>query len=239
MTPRLPRQLPLKVMLDDSATFENFLVSSANRQALNYLNPKPNGMIEQFTCLWGNKGAGCTHLLQATCHREDALQRSVFYIPLNNHHEFSPEIFEGLESMNLICLDEVDSIAGNAEWEYALFSLFNRLRESGTRLLIATHASPRNLQITLADLLSRLQSGVVFQIQSLDDADKIAALQLRARHRGFEITEEVASYVLQRSDRGMDSLFDLLERLDQHSLETKRRITIPLVRELMGWQVNK
>ncbi len=239
MTQTLTRQLPLKVMLDDSATFENFLVSSANRQACNYLNSEANASLEQFTFLWGNKGVGCTHLLQATCHREDARQHSVFYVPLNNHHEFSPEIFVGLESLSLVCIDDVDSIAGNTEWEYALFSLFNRLRESGTRLLIAAHTSPRSLQINLADLLSRLQSGVVFQIHSLDDTDKIAALQLRATHRGFEITEEVASYVLQRSDRGMESLFDLLERLDQHSLETKRRITIPLVRELMGWHVNK
>ena len=238
MSLRAPRQLSLGIRLDDSATFENFFVSDSNRQLVAHLRQaldEAHQTHQQYNYLWGPEGAGSTHLLQALCHQADDCQKSAFYIPLTNFNEYNPAIFEGLESLALVCLDDVQAIAGNADWELALFNLFNRLRESGTWLCIAAKMNPRQLPLALPDLLSRLLSGVIFSMQPLEDADKILALQLRARQRGFEINEEVASYVLQRNDRGMKNLFGLLERLDQHSLETKRRITIPLVRELMGW----
>ena len=236
MTSRAPRQLSLGIRLDDSATFENFFVSAANRQLAEQLRQPLHEECHQYICLWSSEGAGSTHLLQALCHQAEDRQQPAFYIPLASYREFSPEIFEGLEALALVCLDDVQAIAGHAEWELALFNLFNRLRESNTRLCISVKMNPRQLPLQLADLLSRLLSGLIFQCQPLDDADKVLALQLRARQRGFEISEEVASYVLLRNDRGMTNLFELLERLDQHSLETKRRITIPLVRDLMGWQ---
>ncbi len=238
MTLQAPRQLSLGIRLDDSATFDNFFVSAPNRQVVEHLRRSPDEPHQQYTCLWGPEGAGSTHLLQALCHQADDRQQSAFYIPLASFNEYSPAIFEGLESLALVCVDDVQAIAGNAEWELALFNLFNRLRESGTCLCIAANENPRQLPLHLPDLLSRLLSGVIFSLQPLEDADKIRALQLRARQRGFEINEEVASYVLLRNDRGMNSLFALLDRLDQHSLETKRRITIPLVRELMGWSAS-
>jgi DnaA family protein len=233
MSASSPRQLPLAIKLDDSATFSNFHVAAGDRQLIDYLTSRAG--LQQFTYLWGSEGAGRSHLLQALCHQADTALESAFYIPLKNHHEYSPDIFEDLESLALICLDDVQVLAGNHEWELALFSLFNRLRDTGTRLVIASDVSPRQLQVQLPDLLSRLQSGVVFQMQALEDADKLLALQLRARQRGFELSDEVAFYVLQRNERSMRGLFELLECLDQHSLETKRRITVPMVRELMGW----
>jgi len=238
MSSVLPRQLPLEVTLDDHSTFDNFFVSDANRQLVDYLTANDGSLRQQYTCLWGSEGAGCTHLLQAICHQVDAQSGSAFYFPLQNLHEYSPEIFEGLEGFSLVCLDDVQGMAGNAEWELALFSLFNRLRENGTQLVIAANASPRQMPIHLPDLQSRLQSGVVFQVHGLDDSDKLLALQLRARQRGFELPDEVAAYVLQRNDRRMSCLFDFLDQLDQHSLEKQRRITIPLVRELMGWRTS-
>lgn len=239
-----PRQLPLEVTLDDHATFDNFFVAESNRQLVDYLTASSGSPRQQYSCIWGSEGAGCTHLLQALCHQADAQSTSAFYFPLQNLHQYSPDVFDGLEAFSLVCLDDIQNVAGNAEWELALFSLFNRLREScsqphgsqlnGSQLVVAANASPRHMPIHLPDLQSRLQSGVVFQLHALDDGDKLLALQLRARQRGFELPDEVAAYVLQRNDRRMSSLFDLLDKLDQHSLEKQRRITIPLVRELMG-----
>ncbi len=238
MTSGLPRQLPLEITLDDHATFDNFFVAAPNHQLVNYLTAEAGTQIQQYSCIWGSEGAGCTHLLQALCHQSDAHAASAFYFPLQNLHQYSPDVFDGLETFSLVCLDDVQNVAGSAEWELALFSLFNRLRESESQLVVAANVSPRHMPIHLPDLLSRLQSGIVFQLQVLDDNDKLVALQLRARQRGFELSDEVAAYVLQRNDRRMSCLFDLLERLDQHSLETQRRITIPLVRELMGWRAS-
>ena len=233
-----PRQLPLEISLGDHATFDNFFVAEANRQLVDYLTVASGSQRQQYTCIWGSEGSGCTHLLQAICHQADGQSATAFYFPLHNLHEYSPAVFEGLETFSLVCLDDVQNVARNAEWEVALFSLFNRLRDSGSQLVVAAKASPRQMPIRLPDLLSRLQSGVVFQLHGLHDNDKLLALQLRAGQRGFELSDEVAAYVLQRNDRRMSCLFDLLDQLDQHSLEKQRRITIPLVRDLMGWRAS-
>ena len=227
-----PRQLPLQIRLDDSATFDNYCVAPTGRALAEYLQPLQE--LQQFSFLWGNSGVGKTHLLQALCHSAEAAHLSAFYLSLQQYRDYSPQLFEQLETFYIVCLDDVEAIAGQPEWEQGLFSLFNRMRDSGARLVVTSKVGPRQLPMMLPDLLSRLQSGVVFQVPPLDDVDKIRALQMRARLRGFELGDDVASYVLQRNARSMHSLFDLLERLDQRSLETGRRITIPLVRQLLG-----
>ncbi len=87
-------------------------------------------------------------------------------------------------------------VAGIPEWEEALFDLFNRLRDAKTRLLVAADKPPKNLDIVLPDLVSRLSWGLVFQVQPLNDNDKVLALQLRAHLRGLDMSEEVARYIL-------------------------------------------
>jgi len=232
MTMSRPQQLSLQVMLDDSATFDNFHVTPANAQVFDYLGDVEE--LAQFTFLWGATGAGCSHLLQALCHRCDEETGGTFYFPLQLHAQFPVEILEGLEALSLVCLDGIEQIVGQPAWELALFSLFNRLRDSGTRLLVAGKSAPRQLQVHLPDLMSRLQLGIVFQVHELSDEEKIQAMQKRARIRGMELSEDVAHYVLQRAERSSSGLFELLERLDEHSLQRQRKITIPLVRELLS-----
>ncbi len=227
------QQLTLPVGLDDSSTFDNFYICASNSQALAYLYEQQSSHLEQYTYLWGSNGSGRSHLLQAVCHHFDARNAASFYLPLMQAADYSPAILEGLENLALVCLDDLHAIVGKQEWELALFSLFNRLRDSGSRLLVAANCAPRELPIALPDLLSRLQSGVVFQLHGLRDEEKRYALQLRATQRGIALSEEVLNYVLQRNDRSMQSLFSLLEQLDHYSLQTKRRITVPLLRELM------
>ena len=227
-----PRQLPLPLRLDDEATFANFLAAAQNHQLLEHL-AVADGPLNRFIWLWGSKGAGLTHLLQALCHQnEDRGLRSV-YIPLAAHQEFLPRILENLDSVDLVCLDDLDQVAGLADWETALFNLYNQLAESGTRLIASARQAPARTQWLLPDLTSRLQAGLVFQLHTLSDDDKLLALQLRARGRGFELPSEVASYLLLRNQRDMTSLFTVLQKLDELALEKKRRITIPLLKEII------
>ncbi|MNN71501.1 DnaA regulatory inactivator Hda [compost metagenome] len=116
-----------------------------------------------------------------------------------------------------------------------MFHLFNRLRDSGRRLLLAASSSPRELPIKLADLKSRLTLALIFQMRALSDEDKLRALQLRASRRGLQLSDEVGHFILTRGTRSMSALFDLLERLDQASLQAQRKLTIPFLKETLGW----
>jgi DnaA family protein len=98
----------------------------------------------------------------------------------------------------------------------------------------AANVVPTALGLQLPDLLSRLMNGVILQIQTLTDAEKLAALQLRANMRGFELPLEVGQFLLQRWPRNLSVLFAALEKLDHLSLVEQRRLTIPFVKQALG-----
>ena len=76
---------------------------------------------------------------------------------------------------------------------------------------------------------------MVFQLRELAEEDKLHALQLRASRRGLQMPDEVAAFILNRGTRSMNALFELLERLDQASLQAQRKLTIPFLKEVLGW----
>ncbi|PJE80705.1 DnaA regulatory inactivator Hda [invertebrate metagenome] len=233
----LPVQLPLGVQLRDEATFANFY-SEGNETLINLLDRdrmEPEIEPEQFVFIYGGQGVGCSHLLQAACHQGDKSGIRSIYLPFKELINYSPQLLEGIERLQLVCIDDIHEVAHIAEWEEAIFDLFNRLRESKTRLIIAGHTAPRSLGIQLQDLVSRLSWGIVFQVKPLDDREKVAALQLRARLRGLEMGEEVARFIVYRSSRNMLRLFSVLQRLDSASLRAKRKLTIPFVKQVMEW----
>jgi DnaA family protein len=223
-----PIQLPLRIGLRDSATLANFL-PGANGAAIAALESG----YEPFVYLWGAPGTGKSHLLQGLCQQFAATGGAPVYLPLGDE-QLAPEMCEGLEAMPLVCLDDIQAVAGNREWETALFHLYNRVRDAGGRLLVAADAPPGQLGIDLPDLRSRLGWGPVFHLQPLSDEEKVEALILRARGRGIELAPDVARYLMRRYRRDTHGLFELLEQLDRASLAAQRRLTIPFVRELLG-----
>ena len=166
-----PIQLPLGVRLRDDATFINYY-PGANAAALGYVErlcEADAGWTESLIYLWGKHGVGRTHLLQAACLRFEQMGEPAVYLPLAELLDRGIEILDNLEQYELVCLDDLQAVAGRADWEEALFHLFNRLRDSGRRLLIAASTSPRELPIKLADLKSRLTLALVFQILRSDE----------------------------------------------------------------------
>jgi len=222
------KQLPLSMWLREGANYENYF-ASVNRQLLASLKSGD----EQFVFLWGNAAVGKTHLLQAACHVATDRGEGSVYLPMNEAAQFVPGMLEGLEQMSLVTIDDVEAIAGNRDWEMALFNLYNRIREGTGRLLLAASKPLPELGLLLPDLQSRLGWGLVYQVQAMSDAEKLLALKLRADSRGFELPDEVANYLLRHYQRQTSALFELLERLDQLSLAEQRRLTIPFVKQVI------
>ncbi|WP_028238501.1 DnaA regulatory inactivator Hda [Stutzerimonas azotifigens] len=232
-----PIQLPLGVRLRDDATFANFY-PGANAAALGYVerlcSPEA-GWSDELIFLWGKVGAGRSHLLQAACLRIEERGQQAIYLPLAEVAGYGPELFDNLEQCDLVCLDDLDAIVGDSAWEEGLFHLFNRLRDSGRRLLLAASEPPRELPVALPDLQSRLTLALVFQLKELSDEDKLRALQLRASRRGLNLPDDVGRFILTRGSRSMSALFELLDRLDHASLQAQRKLTIPFLKETLDW----
>ena len=229
----MAEQLPLRLQLKASARFGNF-IAGPNAELIGQLRQVASGQGEAFFFCWGSAGSGKTHLLQASCHQATAQGRSVAYVSLRDAAGLSPALLEGWEQFDLVCVDDVDVIAGDPDWEEALFHLYNRMRESGSTLIVSAAAAPAQLRIGLPDLLSRLGWGVVYQLKALDDTQRMQALQLRARQKGCEMPDETASYLLRRLPRDMPALFDLLDQLDEASLAAQRKLTVPFVKSVLG-----
>lgn len=233
----MSHQLSLNLRLKDASSFGNFL-AGPNREALEQLRAAVVQAATQANAkaamiyLWGAEGSGKTHLLQAACRLAQELGVAPAYIPLADVMALGPSLLEGLEETPLVCLDDVERVAGRTEWEAALFSLVERRRSAGGMLAVGAGAPPDRLGLKLPDLASRLAWGTTYAMQPLSDAQKLEAVQLRARHRGFEMPEDVARYILSRYPRDLVSLFDLLDRIDEASLTQQRRVTIPFLREL-------
>lgn len=204
-----------------------------NHLVLEHLKGLAAGGKPTTTYLWGERGSGKSHLLQAMCTRLSRDNAKTAYVPLEQHETLTPDLLEGMEQLDLVCIDDVDTVAGEAEWERALFNLFNRMGDARRLLILAASRSPNGLAITLPDLRSRLQAAVIFHLQALSETDRVTALKQRADLRGIELTEEVTAYLVRRIPRDTHTLFQLLERMDQASLAAKRKITIPFVRDLL------
>ena len=223
-------QLALPLQLADHAVFTSFL-PDGNEALVATLQELAAGGSGHGCWLWGASSAGKTHLLQAVC--EIAGDRSA-YIPLSLFGSAGAGILDGLASRELVCIDDIDHVAGNDAWEAALFDLSNQVFDTGGQLVVSARSSPRECAFELADLASRLFRLPVFQIRPLDENELIAALQLRSQHRGLELPDVTARYLLKRTRRDMASLYALLDRLDVAALRAKRRLTVPFVRDVLG-----
>jgi DnaA family protein len=226
------KQLALAIKLNDEATLADF-----NWGHNQLLKQQLNNMLalkdERLLYLWGAKGSGKSHLLQASCQAINSTE-SAIYLPLNLLKEWGPQSIEGLEEQTLVCIDDIDAIADDPAWEEALFHLYNKIKDMDQSfLIISGNQIPTTLPIKLADLRSRLSWGLVIHLLELNDEDKINTLKLHALRRGFDLPESVGQFLLNRCSRNMHDLHQLLNHLDDASLAAQRKITIPFVKDIL------
>lgn len=250
-----PRQLALAMSIRPGASFENFLPGenlstlgalerllaltdsgalAGEARGLDVAPPVTrSGGFGRTGYLCGPAAAGKTHLLEAACRAGAGARMRCAYFSPAQQEPVAPDILVGWGEFDLVCVDDLDRTAGNAEWETALFHLYNQLDAGGGRILLAARNPPRQLGLKLPDLESRLNASLVLPLVPLAEAGQQAALKARAAERGLEMSDEVARYVMRRTRRDMRSLMQVLDQLDERTLAAQRRLTVPFVRELL------
>ncbi|MGC9457266.1 MAG: DnaA regulatory inactivator Hda [Halothiobacillaceae bacterium] len=227
------KQIPLDLGIREVPTLESF-VGSANLMTRAMIAMQAAGAGESQLYLHGPAGIGKTHLAQAACHHANEQGRTAAFLPLRQLEGRMPRAFEGLESLDLIVLDDVDAVTRHSEDAYAQFDLINRLRECDRQLLMTASVPPRELPLEFPDLVTRLGWGAVLALHEPTDAEKIDLLQTRARQRGFELPFETGMYLLRMYRREVATLIELLDCLDQASLAAHRRLTVRFVRDFLA-----
>jgi DnaA-homolog protein len=244
--PSLPRQIALDLGHTPKPTLDNF-IATGNENLIAVLkdiqsrwqNSKDKSALNVDTKmihLWGASGSGRTHLLSALQLQASELGINAYLLnhdsSMDEWRAYADVLIENNQAPGLLCVDDIDHLSEFAQG--ALFRLHNLIREASHQHLITTSLAPSsNLQIR-EDLKTRLVWGLVFQMHALSDSEKLQALQQAATERGLQISNEVAPWLLKHFHRDMPSLMSLLEALDNYSLETKRAITLPLLKEMLA-----
>jgi len=211
------RQLLLDLLPANPPTLDNFVPGSNGETLAGFTAWLAGGAAQFSLCLWGEAGSGKSHLLAASgFERIDAA--------LDPGFSAAPETGE-------IAVDNVDCL--NPEGQIALFNSFNRLKANGGRLLVTAPQPPHHLDLR-EDLRTRLGSGLIFRLHALSDAEKSAALAAQAKERAMKLPPEGLDYLLRHAPRDMRSLSALIVALDRYTLEQKRAITLPLLREVLA-----
>lgn len=216
--------------------FENYIVSDSNTQAVCHLKYLLNSPENSYIYLWGGAGVGKSHLLHAVIELaiEKNLLTSYFSFDNIDLSTTSVEILDSLEDLDIVCIDDIQCIAGHSIWEEALFGFYNRIKDANKVLIMTSDCSVNSLNITLPDLKSRLAWGVSYNLKPLNDNEKQTLLQTKAEERGMTLSDDLAKYLITRGKRDIAGLSQMLDELDLASLRHKRKLTIPFSKEVLG-----
>jgi len=220
------KQLALDFAHPPQPALDNFLPgrNAELLQSLRRVAARKGG--EGFLYVWGRPVSGRTHLLKGVVAELQRAGLAAAYVACAG----GTRLPDGLDRMECVALDDVDRL--DDEMQVAAFDLYNALRENGRALVAAGTAPPVQLELR-EDLVTRLAWGLVYQVHALNDEEKSRALAEYAEGRGFRLQPEVRDYLLTRGSRSLSSLLVAVDALDRYSLETKRPVTVPLVRELL------
>lgn len=224
-------QLTLSLDTAPSASFASFHIDENNAMVRDGVRAFVKGSLkEEQVVIWGKSGTGKSHLLSAACGAFTSQGYRIAYLPGEIANQAGA--LDALEQCQLVCIDDLQRLDRAAETD--LFHLINRCRESGTRLIFAADRSPVELGLNLADLQTRLNWGLVYQLHCLGEQGLYTAFKREVEQRSLEASDEVIAYVLRRFPRRMNILKKVIDILDSASLSEQRKITIPFVKTVFS-----
>lgn len=225
-------QLPLALRYPPDQRLDTFVADDPALIA--QLGDFALGGVRASLYVAGAAGTGKTHVAIGLCAQAEQLGRRALYLPLRSLAGRLREAFEAAHGADVIAVDGLDCIVGDRAEEIALFDLHNRAHDAGRSVLYTASTGPDMLDLALPDLRSRLTQAVRVTLPQLDDAGRHELLRLRAHRRGLQVDPATIDWLLRRVDRDLPALTALLDRLDQASLASQRRLTVPFVRQVLN-----
>jgi DnaA family protein len=228
-------QTVLPISTDDDISLAGF-VGSKNALLVSELLSLINASRSKSVIfIWGEKGSGKTHLLEACCNLALDKSRNAVYLNLQSAHNDTDRLritLDSLRNETLLCVDNLDAASSSHDTLESLFVAYEKIIPNGGSMVVSASVPLNKLGLHLKDLESRLSLGGVYQIFPLKDEDKRVALQQRAKNRGFALDDAVVDFILAHHSRDTGALFSLLDKLDNASLRSQRKVTIPFIKSL-------
>ena len=212
----------------NNSSFGDFYIEENNHSVLGNLKG------EEDLVIYGTSKAGKSFLLQSLCNYFSEVNKSSLYIPLKELNSHETELLDNLEKLNLVCIDDLETIAGDNKWETAIFNLINDCLLSDCRIVFCSNINPSLISFKLEDLFSRIQKINKIEVYPVKSDNLTEAVRFFADLRSINIGDKEIAYLINHTRRSMGDLVTHINQLDKLSMQLKRKITIPLIKKVTG-----
>jgi DnaA family protein len=211
----------------NNSSFNDFYFEKNNLLVLGNLKG------EEDLVIYGSSKVGKSFLLQSLCNYFSQAGKSSLYIPLKELNSHETELLDNLEKLNLVCIDDLEIIAGNNKWETAIFNLINECLLSKCRIVFCSNINPSSIKFVLNDLMSRIKKINQIEVCPVQSDNLSDAIKFLADLRSIKIGNKEITYLINHSRRSMSELVAHVNQLDKLSMQLKRKITIPLIKQVI------
>lgn len=223
-------QLTLPLDPAPATSFETFHVAESNAVAYRIVRAFVDGSsADRQIVLWGERGAGKSHLLSAACQAVSGHGYRIAYLP--GELAGQRDALVGLEQCELVCIDDLQRLGRSAEID--LCQCIERCRAANTMLLFAADRPPEELGLVREELLRLLDLGPRYRVGALEGEGLREALREELGRRSLQIGDEVLDYLLRHVEPNMATLRPVLERLIDIALGERRKLTVASVRSAL------
>ena len=210
----------------NNSSFNDFYFEKNNLSVLSNLKG------EEDLVIYGSSKVGKSFLLQSICNYFSEANKSSLYIPLKELNSHETGLLDNLEKLNLVCIDDLEIIAGNNKWETAIFNLINDCLLSSCRIVFCSNINPSLISFQLVDLFSRIQKINQMEVYPVKSDNLAEAVRFFTDLRSINIGDREITYLINHSRRSMGDLVTHIDELDKLSMQLKRKITIPLIKKV-------
>ena len=241
---QVKQQLIIDYQFKPEYSFSNFVKTPSTEVAYNaamLVVSKP-GQKYNPLCIYGDVGVGKTHLLGAIGQEARSSISNAVIVCINSkfilaeqekaYKEFDAvRLVKEYDDVDFLIIDDIDAILKKPSSDEKIFHLYNHLMQKGKQLIFSSSIPPNQLKFTDRNLKSRLESGLTVKIEKMNDEDKRKVIKRLAKNVEVFIPNKVIDHILNSAPRDFVSLHDIVSRVNRLSLETKKKITLSLVKK--------
>ena len=231
-----PKQLIFPFQINQKASFDSFFCSPDNQNLMTRLADIVSGPDTSELIIHGEEGSGKSFLMQAICNELSSAEKQFAFIPMKKASNMGVEIFQNLGSLDAVCIDDLQLILANQDWETALFNLINECQQSSCSLMLSLGGTqPLDESVILPDLLSRIKRMEFIALHAVQDEFFNQAIDFVAQQLDIKIEEAELEFLLKHQTRIFSLLVENIITLDNQAASLKRKITIPLIKETLNF----
>ena len=230
-----PKQLIFPFQINQKASFDSFFCSPDNQNLMTRLADIVSSQDTSELIIHGEEGSGKSFLMQAICNELSSAEKQFAFIPMKKAFNMGVEIFQNLGSLDAVCIDDLQLILANQDWETALFNLINECQQSNCSLMLSLGGTqPLDESVILPDLLSRIKRMEFIALHAVQDEFFNQAIDFVAQQLDIKIEEAELEFLLKHQTRIFSLLVENIITLDNQAASLKRKITIPLIKETLN-----